>query len=168
MVKRAVKTPWILLGGVSVTIFLAVSVYAFGPGHGHGHGSPGFGAFRLLMDLDLSSNQKSEIKAILDSYQDEQDALHERMRAARETFRNTVQAGNFDEQRVREAYQTMNPVLEDMAVFHTRLRLELKSVLTPEQLETLEARRDAFKEKHQDHRQFRRAVMDAWLTADAE
>ncbi len=157
---------WIVTVGLSMAVLLSVNGFAFGPGHGHR--DVGFGGLKMLMNLDLSVDQKSQIKTILDQNQEEQDRLRDQVRIARDVFQDAVEHEPLNDQQIREAFRAMSPAMEEMAVFHTRLRTELMEVLTADQLQGLEARRAEKRNRHEDHRGYRKAILNAWLSSDTD
>ena len=130
-------------------------------GRGPGNGPP------FLMRLELSEAQKAELRQKLPPLQAEQKALQERMDAMRPRLQSLRQAESFDEQAVRQVFQEMAPLMEDMAVQRARFMFAVKAVLTPEQLAKIEARRAERPGRRGAMRARQAAMWDTWLQMPA-
>jgi Spy/CpxP family protein refolding chaperone len=134
-----------------------------------GHGGPGGGMhLKMLWDLDLSTEQKAAIGQMLPAYREEKDALRDKMHTARETMRTLMTADALDEDAVREASRAMAPIMEDMAVLRARFVFDLKDILSPEQVQQMQKRREGAMGRGHKHRQFRQEMMDTWLQMPAD
>ncbi len=149
----------ILLSGVPV-----VQAGGFGPMH-HKGGLPGL---RALMELDLTDAQKTDVAEIIKKYRDEEVEIRTRLKDARENLMNAVHADVFNEQDVRQAFQQMSPLREDMTVLGAKFMDELKKVLTPEQLEKMKKCKKEFSGKMGKGMKFRRQMIDTYLKVDSE
>jgi len=99
-----------------------------GPGGGP-MGMPG-GLGRGLRALDLSPDQRAQVRTILDGHKAGFQPLRERMRAAREGMRALVEADKAQEVAAVEA---------DLAILGAKVRGEVFAMLTPEQQEKAKA-----------------------------
>jgi len=166
MMKR-MKHPSILflVGGLIVigTLCTAGMVMARG-----GHGGGGDRQLRMLWNLDLSTEQKAAIGQLLPAYREEKDALRDKMHAARETMHTLMTAEALDENAVREASRAMAPIMEDMAVLRARFVFDLKDILSPEQVQQMQKRREGAMGRGHKHRQFHQEMMDTWLQMPAD
>jgi len=166
MMKR-MKHPSILflVGGLIVigTLCTAGMVMARG-----GHGGGGDRQLRMLWNLDLSTEQKAAIGQLLPAYREEKDALRDKMHAARETMHTLMTAEALDENAVREASRAMAPIMEDMAVLRARFVFDLKDILSPEQVQQMQKRREDAMGRGHKHRQFHQEMMDTWLQMPAD
>ena len=111
-----------------------------GPGFGgpgmRGPGGPmafGFG-FR---ELDLSDDQRAQIKAIADSHQAEFKQVGEKIRAARGGMRSLLAADVLDEAAVRAKSVEVAAAEADIAILNAKVRAEAMQVLTSEQQKKL-------------------------------
>lgn len=115
-----------------------------GPGGPMGRGGPG-GAIDLpLAQLNLSDQQRDQVKTILDSHQDELKALGDRQMAAREALDKAISADAIDEGAIRQKAADLGAVEADMGVARAHIRAEVWQILTADQqkqAKTLEAQR---------------------------
>ena len=123
---------------------------------------------KMLWDLDLSTEQKAAIGNLLPTYREEKEALREKRQAARETMRTLMTADALDENGVREASRAMAPIMEEMAVLRARFVFDLKDILSPEQVQRLQERREGAKDRRHKHRRYRQEMMDTWLQIPAD
>ncbi len=111
-----------------------------GPGIGmRGPGGPmgpmGFApGFR---QLDLTDDQKTQIKAITDSHQAEFKAAGEKVGAAREALRKLLQADAIDETAIRAKSVEVANAEADASILGAKVRAQSLQVLTSEQLAKL-------------------------------
>ena len=133
-----------------------------------GHGGGGDRQLKMLWNLDLSTEQKAAIGQLLPAYRGEKDALRDKMHAARETMRTLMTAEALDEDAVREASRAMAPIMEDMAVLRAHFVFDLKDILSPEQVQQMQKRREGAMGRGQKHRHFRQEMMDTWLQMPAD
>jgi len=103
----------------------------FGP-DGFGRG-PGGGAMGLLRGLDLSDEQRAQVRQVMDGHRDDLRAIGERVMAARRAQDAAITAGQFDEQAVRTKSAELAAVEADAAVLHAKLHSEVFALLTPDQ-----------------------------------
>jgi Spy/CpxP family protein refolding chaperone len=118
-----------------------------GPGIGRGRGGPGRLGWRgglmgpgapALMDLalgrlNLSDAQKDQVKAIMQSHQEELKALGDRAMAAHDALEAAVTADAPDEATIRAKSSEVAAVDADTAVARARIRVEIFQILTAEQ-----------------------------------
>ena len=154
----------LLLIGLIVAGSLSVANFALARG---GHGEGGGMHLRMLWDLDLSTEQKAAIGRLLPAYREEKEALREKRQAAREAMRSLMTAETLDENAIREASRAMAPIMEDMAVLRARFVYDLKDILSPEQVQRLQERREGARDRRSKHRQFRQEMTDTWLQMPA-
>jgi Spy/CpxP family protein refolding chaperone len=107
-----------------------------GPGRmgGPGRGGPmGPLAGLPLRQLNLSDNQREQVKAIVDAHQADLQAIGDRVRPAREALHAATTSPSFDEGLVRTRATELGAVEADAAVIHARIFAEVFQILTPEQ-----------------------------------
>ena len=83
----------------------------------------------------VTEDQQQQIKAVMDSHRDEFRAIGERMKAAHEGMRALVEADTIDEGAIRAKTQEVAVVEADQAIVGAKVRAEILTLLTPEQLE---------------------------------
>lgn len=108
-------------------------------GMGMGFG-PGF------RELDLTDDQKAQVKTIVDSHQAEFQAVGEKMRAARNGMQALIEADMLDEAAVRAKSIEVAAAEADAAILNAKVRAQTLQVLTAEQqakLKELQASREA-------------------------
>jgi periplasmic protein CpxP/Spy len=122
-----------------------------GPGRGGFRGGPGGrdGLGPLARDLNLTDEQKAQIKKITDGFEESTKALHEQMRALHESERDAPKDGVFDEAAVRTAAQARANVQIELEVAHARMMSQVFGVLTAEQKAQLAAKRQEFEQRRQ-------------------
>ena len=125
---------------------------------------------RVLMQLDLSQDQKQTIYDILQKHQDEQQATRLSIKKHRQELTDLASDGNFDEDKARQAFQKSVPVMEEAFILRARIKSEIIAVLTPEQLEELQEIRSANANRRHGRKskEFRNAMLETWLLMDSE
>ena len=102
-----------------------------GPG---GFGRGGFGGpLAMLRQLDLTEDQRAQVKQVMDSHRAELQAIGEKLRAAHKAQQDAVTAAQFDEQAVRTQAAELATLTADAAVLQAKVHSEVFAVLTPEQ-----------------------------------
>lgn len=116
-----------------------------GPGFGRGPGGPGGrmgrggpmgpgGAVDLpLAQLNLTPQQRDQVKTIVDGHQDELKALGDREMAARAALEAAVSNDVIDEGTIRTRAADLGAVEADAAITRAHLRAEVLQLLTPDQ-----------------------------------
>jgi len=111
-----------------------------GPGMRRGPGGPGFGAgFR---GLDLTDDQKAQLKQINESHAAEFKAVRDKSRAAHEGMQQLLEADSINESAIRAKSAEIAAVEADMLILNAKIRKESMQILTAEQLAKLKERRD--------------------------
>jgi|SRR5437588_6426050 len=116
------------------------------------HGGPGgpggpreFGPFGPFgRDLNLTDDQKTQIKNIQDSFRDSNKALFDQLRALHENQGDPM-SGTFDEAAVRSAAEARAKIQVELEVSHAKMMSQILAVLTPEQKAQLQAHHDQMK-----------------------
>lgn len=113
-----------------------------GPGIGmRGPGGPmgpmGMGFAPGFRGLDLTDEQKAQVKSIADSHQAEFKAAGEKIGTAREGLRKLLQADTIDESAIRAKSVEVANAEADAAILGAKVHAQAKQVLTAEQLAKL-------------------------------
>ena len=123
-------------------------MYAQGPGPGgpRGRGPGGVGPERMeagvmLRGLDLSEAQQQQIRQLREQHREQTRPIVERLREARQAREAAMTATPFNEGQIRAAMQQLAVVESDLAVQQARLQADVRAILTPEQVQQLDARR---------------------------
>jgi len=137
---------------VAGALLLTVAVVAFSHSHRH-QGPPRGGGFRggqgprdglgPLRHLNLTDDQKAQIKKIKDSFEESNKALFDQMRVLRSSEPDPM-SGTFDEAAVRAAAEGRAKIQVELEVSHAKMMSQIAAVLTAEQKAQLAARRQQF------------------------
>ncbi|MGE0683843.1 MAG: Spy/CpxP family protein refolding chaperone [Candidatus Binatia bacterium] len=154
---------WSFLGvGLLALSLGTVTVYGWpgggwrGPKGGHG-GSPGFFSPFLLKKLDLTDQQKTQVQQLRDAHRPTFEAIIGELRTLRTQIGDkffapgAVQSSDFSAQLEQAAELRQKLMQEGFAV-----ALEIRAVLTPEQLAKADELRKKFQELHQEMREMHR------------
>ena len=104
-------------------------------------GGPGFGGPEFR-NLDLSDDQKAQLKKIRDAREAEFKAAFDKVGAARQGMRQLIDADTINEGAIRAKSQEVAAADADLAILNAKLRKESMQVLTSEQLAKLKEQRD--------------------------
>lgn len=120
-----------------------------GPGAGwhhqagyHGGPGQGRGLARLeaaIDQLELTDEQRTKVRAVLDGNRDAVRKTADEMRAAHQALRAEMDKDTFDEKAVKTLADKRGQLMAQMTVERARMASEVKAVLTPEQREQLRA-----------------------------
>ena len=135
-----------LVGVLFLTISFAGAVVAEAGHFGRHHEQPGmmgpeFYGLKTMIQLKLTPEQQSQILGIIEKYDNQRQSLKMSLREARRNLARVLQAEQPDENEIKNALHQAAPVREELLVMRVKMMAELKSVLTPEQLQLLEARK---------------------------
>jgi Spy/CpxP family protein refolding chaperone len=93
-------------------------------------GGPGRG---LLHDLNLTEEQREQIKAIHEKYQPQLEAARKTVREAVKALRDAVRANPVNEGAIRAAATQVGNAVGDLAIIRANQHAEIRAVLTAEQ-----------------------------------
>jgi Spy/CpxP family protein refolding chaperone len=91
------------------------------------------GGFPGLRALDLTDDQRQQIRAAMSSHREEYRALAERTRAARRAQQVAIEQVPMNESQIRAASSELAAAEADAAVLRARVHEQVFSLLTPEQ-----------------------------------
>ena len=134
---------------------LVVGAVAALPAHmshrGGGFGEFGFGGGigRALASLDLTDDQKTQVKAILKEEQPTIDPLLDELVRSKTALFDAVHGRTFDEKAVRAAASASAKAQSDLAVAKARLVSRFRGILTDAQRDRLDAIRQRFEDRLQ-------------------
>jgi protein CpxP len=132
----------ILTIGAAVLLVAAVAV-AQGR---HGFGGPGGDFHRMLRQLDLTSDQHSQVKAIFEKEKPALQPLMQQMRQNHSAMTALEAAGPFDEAKVTALATQNSQTMIQLQVEHERIKSEIMGILTADQkakLAQIEANHEA-------------------------
>ncbi len=149
-----IVTTALLCGGA-----LAGSAMAGGPG------GP-LGVVKMLLELDLSLEQKREIAALLEKERARTQADEKQGHAAAEALAAALTSETATEAELRQAAEKMALHMSKVVVDKTLSLAEIKKKLTPEQLakvrRTLPEMFEHMRERRVDHQE----ILDLWIAAN--
>ncbi len=108
-----------------------------GPGMHRGMG-PGKRFARMARKLDLTAEQQTQIKAILEAERENVAPLRKQLAETRVKILKAVKAEPFDEAAVRSLASSQNDARVEVIVSRARVRSRILALLTPEQREQAE------------------------------
>jgi protein CpxP len=121
--------------------FLALGHGFQGPGmHGRGEGPSHADMLEhMSRALNLSDEQKTQVKAIMDSTESTASGIHAKLDDVHKQLGAATANGQFDEAQVRTLANQQAQLEADMTVEHFRAMSKVFSILTPEQRVKAEA-----------------------------
>ena len=114
-------------------------------GFGRGPGGPRGGGLPMFRDLNLSDDQKAQIKKIMDTEAANTKELHDKLKALHDSEPEPF-ATTFDEAAVRATAEARAKIDVELQVSHARTMSQVASILTAEQRQQLASRRQQFRE----------------------
>jgi Spy/CpxP family protein refolding chaperone len=134
------KTTIVGLGLILVLALVATVALAWGPGFGPGFGR-GFGgpAYGVPPIPNLTAEQSTQIKALRDGFLKEIESLQKELYTKGTEFRNLWQSPNPDQTAISAKQKEIFNLQSQIQEKATNLGLEIRKVLTPEQLAQLPA-----------------------------
>lgn len=104
-----------------------------------------------LGQLNLSDDQKQQVKSILQNHKADFKALADRAMPARRALADAIASG--DEAAIKQRSADVAAVQTDRALLAAKLRNEVFKVLTPEQQQKAQAMRQQFEQRMEQRRQ---------------
>jgi len=134
------KTTIVGLGLILVLALVATVALAwgpgFGPGFGRGFGGPVYGSPRIP---NLTAEQSAQIQALRDGFLKEIEPLQKDLWTKRTELRNLWLSSNADPAAITATQKEIFDLQPKLQEKTTNLGLEIRKVLTPEQLAQLPA-----------------------------
>jgi Spy/CpxP family protein refolding chaperone len=94
-------------------------------------------------DLNLTDDQKVQIKKIQDSFHESDKALFDQLRTLHQSEPDPM-SGTFDEAAARAAAEARSKIQIELEVSHAKMMSQIAAVLTADQKAQLAARRQQF------------------------
>ena len=138
-ISRKHIAAFLLASSAALGISSAASAQDMPGGHMGRHGG---GPMMHLRGLDLTEAQRDQVFKI---FHDQAPAMHEQMKqveAARKQLTQIASADRFDEASARKAADAQAKALSNLAVLRAQTMYRVREVLTPEQRQKLDQRRD--------------------------
>lgn len=143
------KKTFVIGAGVILGLALVATVaLAYGPRSGPGYGpafAPGFGrgfggpAFGMPPVPNLTAEQSAKIQALRDGFLKETEPLQKALYSRQEEMRSLWAASNPDQTAIESKQKEMVNLQSQLQEKAINLRLEMRKVLSPEQLAQLPA-----------------------------
>ena len=118
---------------IATGVLLIFSQRAGGKRMGHGPGHGGERVAGMLRELDLSDEQKTQVKEIFDSSKERTEPIREAMKANREKLEQATANGAFDEAAVTALANEGASLSAQATVARFRVKSQVFAVLTDEQ-----------------------------------
>lgn len=134
------KTLTVMVAVSMVFMFAAtfvVEARPFGPNFKNRGMRSELSGLKTYLELKLSDFQQTEMMNIIMKYQHEGESLRNSISEDRKNLSTVLHAEQLNEEDARKAFREVSAIREEMFILREKMRVELKSVLTPEQLELL-------------------------------
>lgn len=106
----------------------------------------------LARHLDMTDEQKAQLREVLEAARPEADRLAEAMIDNREAMKAFRESDSLSEAEIRQVADQQGKVVADMMVLHARVHSQIRGILTPEQFERFEKMRQRHGRKGRHHR----------------
>lgn len=120
----------VVAAGLAGTVLAQGPGREFGPGFRHHHG--GWMLGHMTKELNLTADQQSQIKSIMQAERTKIQPLMQQLRQ-NEQAQNATITGNFDEEQARAFAGKQTQIMSDLIVEKQRTKSQIYAVLTPEQ-----------------------------------
>ncbi|RPJ06536.1 MAG: periplasmic heavy metal sensor [Deltaproteobacteria bacterium] len=130
------KTMIIGLSLVVALALMATMALARGPGFGRGFGGPAYGSPPIP---NLTAEQSAQIQAVRDGFLKETEPLQKELYAKGQELRQLWTTPNADPDAVKAKQGEISDLRSELQEKATNLKLEIRKVLTPEQLAQMPA-----------------------------
>jgi len=141
--RIAIKSLSAVAAAITVLSLAPVNARAFMGGEGQAQG--GLHYKKIASALGLSAQQKHDIKEILKKNRPQTQPLMKQLITERRALRSLIQNETIDEPAIRAQSAKVAAIESDMAVERARVTQEIRTVLTPEQVQKyldIQAKRD--------------------------
>jgi len=135
--KKAIIIGLSLVLGLALVATVALAWGpGFGPGFGRGFGGPAFGVPPIP---NLTADQSAQIQALRDSFVKENEPLQKELYAKGQELRKLWSTQNADPAAIKAKQNEVSDIRSQLQDKATNLGLEIRKVLTPEQLAQMPA-----------------------------
>ncbi len=131
--KRPMKNLGVVALGVVILSLLVFQLPALAGFHGHGRA--GGTMKKMIAALDLSEEQKLQIKDLITAKQPEIQPIRKQLILERRALRDLMQSDPLAESAIRDQAERVATVQTEMAVQRARVYNEVRQILTPEQIQ---------------------------------
>lgn len=134
----------------------SVLVYAQRGGGDFGRGHGGFLFGRIAKELNLSDEQKTQIKQIMEAEKEKVHPIFESLKENRQKMEELTANGNFDETKVKQLADEQGSLTSLLIVEKERTKSQIFQILTAEQREKAKAMKEKFEERMKERRKNRK------------
>jgi protein CpxP len=120
---------------VAVVGFSSIQASAFMGDEGMGMPPAGRQFKKMAAELGLTAQQQEGAKGIFAKNRPATEPLMKQLKSERHVLKNLVQADTIDEAAIRAQVAKMGTLQADMAVQHAKLAQEVRTILSPEQIQ---------------------------------
>lgn len=121
---------------------------------GRGHGGFLFG--RMAKELNLSDEQKTQIKQIMGAEKEKVQPIFESLKENRQKMEALTADGSFDEAKVKQLADEQGSLNSLLIVEKERTKSQIFQILTAEQREKAKAMKEKFEDRMKDGRKNRK------------
>lgn len=121
--------------------------------HGHHRHGGGFFMQRMADKLELTPEQRTSVKAVVEKSKPQMAEFREKMRANRKALRELARDGKADDAKVAALAQEKGTLVADMTIERTRMRSDIRAILTDTQRDKLKQMREQHRKEHHDKQQ---------------
>lgn len=121
-------------------------------GFGRFHGRHGRGGGDAWRQLNLTEAQKTQMKQIRESYRERTQSLHQQLRAKKQELRQANQGEAFNEGLATQVLTESAALEAKLMGERFKMRQEMLALLTPEQKNQLEQRREQHRMKQAERK----------------
>lgn len=126
--------------------------------HGGKHGKRGGGHGFFLRGLDLTDEQKAQVKQIMEASRDKNKAVREQMKANHQKLDELTSNGAFDEAQVTAIANSQGALQAKMIVEKERVKSQIFAILTDEQKAKAAQMKEQMKERFKNKMNKRQAA----------
>lgn len=132
----------VAVAGLIALVNPAAAHGSFGGGRGGGKlFASSFQVAYMARHLDMTEEQKAQLRDVLDAARPEADRLADAMIDSRQAMKTLRKSETFSEDEIRAIADQQGRLTADMIVLHARVRSQIGAILTPDQRERLEKMR---------------------------
>jgi len=160
-----------IFGVTFVLIMVYCSVVSAGYFKQRGGGSipmQGPKLMRILEEIDLSDDQRTKVFNIIKKYRENNKEAMNKMHESRERLADTMQADEYNESSIRDAYKQVASNMEELTVSRAQMFSEIKPVLTHDQIETIKKMKAKMKKRRECRKSFFRSMGKCGFQSQAE
>ena len=127
----------------ALALALSTTLYAQ-PGHGSGKMGRGEKMEKMAAKLNLTEQQKTQIKALRDNFKKEHEAQLSEMKSLGQQMRELKGSGNSEQ--AKQLREKMKTIKQSLQADREKLQQQISALLTPEQRQQLEEHKAERKE----------------------